>query len=248
MIILNLGCGLKTSPDPSVLNIDYSILLKIRTNWLFRTVAPLFLDDDRLTRLRSLPDNVMLHDLSKGIPFGDESADVVYHSHLIEHLDRNIAPLFLKECFRVLKPGGIMRIVAPDLEIICRKYMANLELCEKGVREALDRHDDFFEELFLQSVQREAFGAGMQKPLRRFIENLFLGDARKRGQTHQWMYDRFNLEALLYGIGFGRVAVQSFDTSFVPEWNTLELDRDEHGAEYKPESLYIEAVKKEIRA
>ena len=53
----------------------------------------------------------MVHDLSKGIPFDDNSVDVVYHSHLLEHIDRKNVPTFLKEIRRVLKPRGIHRIV-----------------------------------------------------------------------------------------------------------------------------------------
>ena len=42
-------------------------------------------------------------------------------------------------------------------------------------------------------------------PLRRKLETLFVGDARRRGETHQWMYDRINLPGLLQEIGFKHV-------------------------------------------
>ena len=67
-------------------------------------------------------------DLSKGIPFASESFDVVYHSHLLEHFNRGEGGRLLKECFRVLKPGGIIRVAVPDLEQIVRQY---LELLQK---------------------------------------------------------------------------------------------------------------------
>jgi hypothetical protein len=97
--------------------------------------------------------------------------------------------------------------------------------------------------MLLQSVRREAHGTSQQRPLRRFVENLLLGDARKRGETHQWMYDRFNLAALLQFCGFTRPCMRSFDHSAIDDWHSLGLDMDKSGNEYRPESLYMEATK-----
>lgn len=242
MKILNLGCGTKTSAHPSVVNVDWSILLRIRTNPLFRFLAPVLLNNDRLARFRALPNNILVHDLSKGIPFPDASVDVVYHSHMLEHLDREIATQFMVEVRRVLKPGGIHRIVVPDLERCCRQYLDHVGVCEIKGMEAIITHEAFVEPLLLQSVRREAFGSSQQRPLRRFVENLLLGDARRRGETHQWMYDRFTLRVLLERTGYTQVMVQSFNCSLIPNWMNLKLDMDDQGMEYKPESLYIEAV------
>lgn len=243
MIFLNLGCGSRTSAHPSVVNIDWSILLRIRTNPLLRYLAPLLLNEYRLARFRALPENLLVFDLSKGIPYPDQSVDVVYHSHVLEHLDRDIAPLFARECFRALKVGGIMRVVVPNLEGVVRSYIANLERCYEGDDVAIQKHDAFAAALLQQSVMREAFGTSMQRPLRRRIENLLLGDARDRGLTHQWMYDRFNLADLLRRAGFENVKVERFDTSSIGNWNSYALDCDDAGLEYKPESIYVEAVR-----
>lgn len=243
MIILNLGCGAKTSAHPAVVNIDWSILLRIRANPLLRALASVLLNDDRLARFRALPDNLMVHNLAKGIPYGDSTVDAVYHSHVLEHLDRDVAMGFVRETARVLKPGGILRIVVPDMERCCREYLNHIDACEKDEAKEIASHDDYLEPILLMSVRREAHGTSQQKPLRRAIENLLLGDARKRGETHQWMYDRFNLKALLLSNGFSNTVVQSFDSSLIPGWDSLGLDRDSEGREYKPESLYVEAVR-----
>src|SRR5437762_12486254 len=60
--------------------------------------------------------NVRAYDCRQPLPFEDESFDVVYHSHLIEHLRREDVIRFLRECCRVLRPGGILRVAIPDLE------------------------------------------------------------------------------------------------------------------------------------
>jgi SAM-dependent methyltransferase len=241
MLILNLGCGSKTSPDPKVVNIDWSILLRIRSNPLLRRFAPLLLNGYRLERFKAMPDNLMVHDIARGIPFADSSVDMVYHSHVLEHLDRGVASQFIRECARVLKPGGLIRIVVPDFERYCRNYLDHVALCEVEGASAIEQHDSLLEPLLSMSVRREAFGSSQQRPVRRFIENLLLGDARRRGQTHQWMYDRFNLTALLIDGGFLETKVQRFDTSGMEGWAGLGLDVNDVGGEYKPESLYMEA-------
>lgn len=66
--------------------------------------------------------DVIVANLLKGIPFPDNSFDVVYHSQVLEHFPKEKARDFIKECFRVLKPDGIIRVVVPDLENIVNEY------------------------------------------------------------------------------------------------------------------------------
>lgn len=65
------------------------------------------------------------HDLSKGLPFGDESVDFIYNEHFIEHLSKEEGLQFLYECHRVLKIGGVIRISCPDLDSIIDGYINN---------------------------------------------------------------------------------------------------------------------------
>ncbi|WP_041470489.1 hypothetical protein [Chloroflexus aggregans] len=94
-----------------------------------------------------------------------------------------------------------------------------------------------------QSVRKAAFSTKYKKPLRRFIEQLVLGDARRRGETHQWMYDRINLPVLLERTGFHHITILSYNTSNIPNWEQYGLDVDADGRQYKPGSLYVEAQK-----
>ena len=79
--------------------------------------------------------------------------------------------------------------------------------------------------------------------MRRRVENLLLGDARKRGQTHQWMYDRLNLAQALEAAGFVQVEQVDEHTSGFPGWDELGLDVLEDGSPYMPGSLYMEGRK-----
>jgi predicted SAM-dependent methyltransferase len=69
---------------------------------------------------------VIQHNILDGIPFGANSIDVIYNSHVLEHFQVNEAEFFLSECYRVLKHGGVLRVVVPDLEQIVRLYLQHL--------------------------------------------------------------------------------------------------------------------------
>ena len=66
--------------------------------------------------------DIYIHDLRKKFPWADNDVDFIYSSHTLEHLTRQEGHLFIQECFRVLKPGGIVRIVVPDLSVIVAQY------------------------------------------------------------------------------------------------------------------------------
>lgn len=68
-------------------------------------------------------DQVVVHDLKKGIPAPAASVDAVYHSHVLEHIDRDAVPGFFADIARVLRPGGVHRIVVPDLERYAHEYL-----------------------------------------------------------------------------------------------------------------------------
>lgn len=242
MKILNLGCGFKTSPSPDIVNVDFSIYLRMKKSRLVRLIAPLLIKGDRLRNFRSLSDNFLVHNIAKGIPFPDNSVDAVYHSHFLEHLDRPVADKFQAEVIRVLKPGGFQRIAVPDFEAICTEYVKHLSACEHDPGE-IARHDSYVWEILSASIRRESFSTTQQKPLRRLFENIVLGDARRRGDTHQWMYDRFNLRFLVESAGFKDFVLRKFTESGIPNWNGYSLDLDSTGNEYKPGSLYVEVRK-----
>ena len=239
MRILNLGCGTKTSSHPDVLNIDRSPYLVLKKSHLGARVAPLFLAGQRLQRFKSLPENILPFDLKRKLPFGPDSIDVVYHSHLLEHFDPQDAEKLLCEIRRVLRPGGVHRVVVPDLEQACRAYLGHLRVCEEHPAEAV-LHDRFIAALIEQCVRRRACGTSRQRLFRRCLERLLLGDAPRRGETHRWLYDKVSLEVMLTRLGFRNPSRLSYDTSSISGWKLYGLDEGESGGEYRPGSLYME--------
>ena len=69
--------------------------------------------------------DIFIHDVRKPLPFASFSADAIYASHILEHLYREQGEQLIRESFRVLVPGGIIRIVVPDLHAIVHEYLGN---------------------------------------------------------------------------------------------------------------------------
>ena len=67
------------------------------------------------------------HNLLSGIPFDNDTIDLVYHSHILEHFSKNQGEKFILECYRVLKKEGVIRIVIPDLRTITLEYLNAFE-------------------------------------------------------------------------------------------------------------------------
>lgn len=129
--LLNLGCGEKT--HPAWINIDIN------------PSAP----------------GVIACDLTRGIPYPDNEFDAVYHSQVLEHIPRAEAPGFLKECHRVLKPGGILRVVTPDLENLAREYLRCLERARSDGGALAEADYDWITIELLDQLVREHSGGLM---------------------------------------------------------------------------------------
>lgn len=124
---LHLGCGTRTPAGWQ--NVDAALgarLAKIRPlRPLLRAIGAFRLE---------WSDAIVVHDLRRPFPWPDASALAVYSSHTLEHLSKEDGEHFLRECARVLAPGGVVRIVVPDLAAIVSEY-------EKGALAAVDLVD-----------------------------------------------------------------------------------------------------------
>lgn len=141
---LNLGCGLAVAPG--WLNVDGSLNALVANmppamhGLVYRlTGARQYYAEQEYRRLLS-EHKFMHHDLASGIPLTDGVADCIFSSHFLEHLFRKDADHLLRECYRVLKPGGILRISVPDLEYAVSLYAADEK--EKMLRNYFFVDDD----------------------------------------------------------------------------------------------------------
>lgn len=76
-------------------------------------------------------------DVTRRFRFPDSCFEAVYASHLLEHLDADVAEQMLREVHRVLRRGGIVRLAVPDLDAVVAHYdPADPESFLSGIYEA----------------------------------------------------------------------------------------------------------------
>jgi SAM-dependent methyltransferase len=237
--LLNLGSSARVAQGWN--NVDSSWLLRLARRPRLATALHWagIVSDYRYERLRQLDRDVVCWDLRRGIPYPDSTFDILYQSHVLEHIEREAAHGFLRECRRVLKPGCVLRVVVPDLEKLVRTYLAVMNRPLDPARP--DEHDAAVDEIFDQMVRRVPKIRAQRPPVVQLLESVFVGDTARSGELHRWMYDRFSLPRLLTGSGFDEVLVVDESTSRVPAWESFRLDTESDGSAYKPDSLYVEA-------
>lgn len=181
MLKLNLGCGSHTPTGWT--NVDYAL-----GAWLAK--LPVFSTINKIFNIINLdwPDQIVLHDLRKKFPWADNSVNVVYSSHTLEHLSRTEGQIFLKECYRILKPNGIIRIVVPDLKAIVDEYNQG----EIPAEEFLDKLNVSYESSKDRALKRKL------APFIRF--------------PHKCMYDTPALLRVMSEIGFEVASKQGLES------------------------------------
>jgi ubiquinone/menaquinone biosynthesis C-methylase UbiE len=65
----------------------------------------------------------IVHDIEKDLPFESNSIDSIYSSHSLEHCSHYKVDDILKECHRILKPGGSLRLIVPDVIDAMKRFL-----------------------------------------------------------------------------------------------------------------------------
>ncbi len=208
MIRVNLGCG--GSPTAGWINCDNSLsVLLAKIPGLPSLSRRLGLVDDRQYRYMSLlrHRDVRWADATRKLPLRDGSVDVLYTSHMLEHMTREQSKRFLDEVKRVLRSNGVVRIAVPDIYKIVSRYLEH--------RDA----DEFVEStLLVHPAPHSWIGRA------RF---LLVGH---RG--HKWMYDGPSLQRLLVSEGFRDPTILSAGSTLIPNPGALDLREREAESVY----------------
>ncbi|MBT9444345.1 MAG: methyltransferase domain-containing protein [Hyphomonadaceae bacterium] len=149
------------------------------------------------------PDAVRYGDITKGLPFEDGSVSAVYASHVLEHLSFEDFYAALEETRRILRPGGVFRLIVPDLAGRARRYLA---AHEKGDAAAAER---FMRETLLGRVSRP-------KSLKARAKALF------GNEVHLWMWDEPSMQAALTAVGFADVRRCAIGDAANPAFGSVE--------------------------
>jgi predicted SAM-dependent methyltransferase len=162
-LMLNLGCGTRT--HEAWVNIDFSLKATLKDLFFVRPFIS-----------TSNPVGYMNHDLRRGIPFPNGVVDVVYASHVLEHLVRKHAFPFMREIHRILKSNGIIRIVVPDLERVATAYLEALHALRLDTTGSQDNkdHHEWATIMLLDQMVRIQPGGEMAKWLRKHRQSKFV--------------------------------------------------------------------------
>jgi predicted SAM-dependent methyltransferase len=180
---LDIGCG--PNPSPDFINLDYLWRPGIDLCW----------------------------DLGHGLPLADGSLAGIFSEHCIEHVPLAVGDALLAECFRVLRPGGTIRLITPDAEQYLVGYAA---LRDDPAGASLPRAQ--------QDRYRGEYTPAMS------VNRVF-------GQFgHRFIYDFETFEVLLRCRGFVGIERSRYGASRDPQ---LLLDTERR----VPGSLYVEATK-----
>lgn len=183
MLRINIGCG--RSPSNGWLNYDNSLALKLSKypSITFILKALNLLNEEQIKNIEWNRNNkINFANASKKLPFKNDSIDVIYSSHMLEHLSRSEAINFIFEARRSLSNGGILRISVPDLRKLVERYIENSDA------------DAFVENTLLADVKLNS--------IKDKLKLLVIGF-----RHHQWMYDGKSLSKLLLDCGFTRVFI-----------------------------------------
>jgi SAM-dependent methyltransferase len=143
--------------------------------------------------------NIRFANATVRIPCPTGSAEAVYCSHMIEHLDRVEAYAFMGEVHRILRPGGVVRIAAPDVARLVEGYLV--------------------------TGDADYFIAGTHMGLTRPTGLMARARWALVGPRHHlWMYDGESLRRLLNDAGFAEAAVMPPGKTTITDPGALDLE------------------------
>jgi predicted SAM-dependent methyltransferase len=159
-------------------------------------------------------DSELVLDVRRGLPLADNQAARIFAEHVVEHLDfRHDIPRVFGEFHRVLRPGGVLRIVVPDGRRFVEAYISG--------------DNERWREL---GWDLERLPADLFTPMH-VLNHIF-----HQGGEHLFAYDFATIAYALRRAGFREIHRHGYRVSFDPE---LCLDHEPHAAY----SLYVEARK-----
>ena len=146
---------------------------KVLNSWLCTDISP------------HLSETVYL-DATKPFPFSDSTFDYVFCEHMIEHIPYEKGVFMLRECHRILKPSGTIRISTPDLGVLLGLYNSKPD----------SRQAQYIKWITDQFLQVRIYRASL------VINNAF------RNWNHQFLYDSDLLQMVMKEAGFDTIRRQ----------------------------------------
>lgn len=189
LIWLNVASSIYALKDFA--NLDNHVFL-----WLSR-LPPLLTDwlperyrnsiDDYRQASRIAP--MIKHDCRKSLPLSGDVVDHILCSHFLEHVYPDECDEILVDFFRVLKDGGTLHVIVPDIAAQADEYVRKRNAGEAGAADA------FVKATLLTTDRRGSLKYRALEGIGAF------------GLQHRWMYDRESIGTKVAGAGFDILAV-----------------------------------------
>jgi predicted SAM-dependent methyltransferase len=208
--------------------------VRLRYNYLHNNAEPKLhvgggwhrLDGWLNTDIELIPD-VMRMDATERFPFQDGAFQYVYTEHMIEHIPYQQGSHMLRECHRVLRKGGLIRVTTPDLAAVTG--LCNCDLSSEQREYLL-----WFCQTFVpQECPRNAASA---------INAMF------SNWGHRFIYDEDTLAEVMRAAGFSSIKRWSLGDSADPQLQKLENEQRYPAGLLDFESLALEGRKEDLTA
>ncbi|NES93904.1 MAG: methyltransferase domain-containing protein [Desertifilum sp. SIO1I2] len=149
------------------------------------------------------PQSIQFGDIVKGLPLKRGSVKGIYASHVLEHLPLEDCRFALQNTFELLEPGGIFRLLVPDLKILASRYINSSEATASI---------SFIQEMEMGIIRRSR---GLKGLVTSFLSN----------KNHVWMWDYDSMKSELEKIGFTDIRRADFNDSEDPKFKGVEDEK-----------------------
>lgn len=162
--------------------------------------------------LYNISPDVFQMDASRTFPFAADEFDYIFSEHMFEHLNLCGQQNMLKECYRVLKPGGVLRIAIPDFDFL-------IDLVNNPDSEINSKYLDWSYKRFVsKNVNFEVTRSNY--PI--YVVNNFMHD-----WGHQFIHSKHSLIEIGKSCGFSNAEVCNSGSSTYPDLCSCEKHQNE---------------------
>ncbi|WP_026653809.1 class I SAM-dependent methyltransferase [Butyrivibrio proteoclasticus] len=213
--IVYIGCGCDAIEGADNLDNSFSVKLAYKPFLLFVFKALHLLSTENIEFIKYVKEHNVTYGTAKKLKYDDDSVDVIYTSHMLEHLYTDEIERFISESYRALKYDGVLRIVIPDLRKNVEMYLNNQDA------------DQFVDSLLLRDYGRK------RPTLKEKLKMFMFGE-----RMHKYMYDEESLKKLI-------LSISEFDViNLKPGETTIDFSTGIDLTRKSDESLYIECIKR----
>lgn len=156
-----IAADIQSRPSPVYLNIGCGPKGRQAANWVNIDAVKSFGVDYAV-------------DLTRKLPFPDDTFDGIFCEHVIEHFSATEIPSLLREAWRIMKPGAALRIIVPDGRWIMETYLNDPA-----------------------SLVKRRFGSPAEGTAMQAVNSFF-----RQRYEHQFIYDYETIEQVLLSAGF----------------------------------------------